>query len=165
MAEWQIKFFPEDSSANPPGASMIGFKDCSSEYANCSSDEPKQLAEVLAQLRADGRVPELRHLVLHELVFTDEFQAQLLEVLESKAAEELSAAKESSGNMHNPALRPLARVLPDMVLSVPVVQDISDDLGQIGLRIGHVSFEKLFLPREESHTKIVFMLWLSVEQV
>ena len=153
---WDVMVFPEDSKSNSPGASIIA-------YIDGPQAEHKDFRAAISEIDSAGRASELKHVTLHALVPTEHFQKQLLATLKEQASEQLTEAMESSGNLHNPALRPLMDVLSGAVLTLPIVQDIAGELAGAGLKVSDASFEKFFLHKEESGTKILFFLWLSVE--
>ncbi len=153
-ADWKVSVNPEDSSWLP-GKAFI-------KYLPDDQEGLKSFGDALAALKQSGRADHLHSIILHGLVRNPAFQKELRAELNRLAPEQLVEAERSSGNMHNPKLVPLNKVLDEVVLAVPMIRDFDSELASVGLRVEGASHEKLFFWRREGATDISFMLWLSI---
>lgn len=154
FADWEVSVNPEDSSWLP-GKAFI-------KYLPDDKEGFESFGDALIALEQSGHAEHLHSIILHGLVRNPAFQKELREALNRSAAKQLAEAEGSSGNMHNPKLVPLNKVLDEVVLGMPIIQGFNSELASFGLRIDGASHEKLFLWRHEDRTDISFTLWLGI---
>jgi hypothetical protein len=154
IADWEFSVNPEDSSWLP-GKAFI-------KYLPEDQEGLESFDEALAALKQSGNAEHLHSIILHALVRDPAFQNELRSELNRLAPEQLAEAERSSGNMHNPNLVPLNKILDEVVLAMPTIQGFGSELASEGLRIDGASHEKLFFWQQENATDISFMLWLGV---
>ena len=154
FADWEVSVNPEDSSWLP-GKAFI-------KYLPVDQEGLKSFDDALAALKQSGSADHLHSIILHALVRNPTFQNELRAELNRLAPEQLAEAERSSGNMHNPNLVPLNKILDEVVLAMPIIQGFGNELAFEGLRIEGASHEKLFFWQQENATDISFMLWLGV---
>jgi len=154
FADWEVSVNPEDSSWLP-GKAFI-------KYLPDDQEGLESFSDALTALEQSGRADHLHSIILHGLVRNPTFQKELRAELNRLAPEQLAEAERSSGNMHNPKLVPLNKILDEVVLAMPMIQGFDSELASVGLRIDGASHEKLFFWRREGGTDISFMLWLGI---
>lgn len=154
VADWKVSVKPEDSSWLP-GKAFIKYLPDDQEGLDSFSD-------ALTTLKESGQAEHLHSIILHGLVRNPVFQEELRAELNRLAPEQLAEAESSSGNMHNPKLVPLNKILDEVVLAMPMIRSFDSELASVGLRIEGASHEKLFFWSREGGTDISFMLWLSI---
>ncbi len=156
QADWETHVAPEDSRFMPGRASI--------QYKPNDGDIPT-FGEAIDDLRKAGRLDRLEMITIHGAVLEPEFQAELIEALETHAPQEFAEARASAGNINNPAMRPLGAVFNDVVFEMPMVQRLDAELRGAGRTIHRISHEKLWLFERDGELIVMAMLWLSVEPV
>jgi hypothetical protein len=99
---------------------------------------------------------------IHDILFDDEFQKDLKELLVQIAPDAMRAAESSAGNMHNPKMIALHRHFEASVLRTKLVGSVSTSLARHGLAITRVSHEKLSLIDHSGQRRFMCILSLSV---
>ena len=92
-------------------------------------------------------------------------QNDIMNFLNKNYPVELEQALASSGNMHNPKLKAIKEPLKLAVLDSTYVKEINRILNSICYTINDVSFEKLFIIKNESTSMFDAMTWLTAERL
>lgn len=100
------------------------------------------MASALQDVADDGKLDLLRLLSVSHLLSDGTFQKEIFQQLEVIAPNELKAAMESAGNMHNPKMHALRPSFEKAVLATPTVLRFKEDLARHQLEIARVSCEK-----------------------
>ncbi len=156
QADWETHVSSDDSPFMPGRASI--------QYKPNNGDIPT-FRDAIDQLCEAGRLDRLEMITIHGAVIEPDFQAELIETLETHAPEEFAEARASAGNINNPAMEPLRAVFNDVVLEMPMLRRLDAELRDAGRTIHRVSHEKLWLFERDGELFVMAMLWLSVEAV
>ena len=155
-ANWETYVAPDDAQHIPGRASI--------QY-NPYDGEIPTFSDAIEQLRDAGHLDRLEMITIHGATSEPHFQQEMIEALETHAPQEFAEARSSSGNINNPAMDALRAVFNDVVLEMPTVQRLDEELRGAGRTISHASHEKLWLRERDGELIIMVMLWLSVEAV
>jgi len=120
------------------------------------------LDEVLKHLKEAGNIDKLDFIGFFGISKEDVFQKEIFQTLEQIAPKELSAAKRSAGNMHNPRMLDLHGGFKKAVLATPTVKAMNASLAQYGFTITSVGHEKLSLEGEKENRRFYCFLTLSI---
>lgn len=120
------------------------------------------LEEAIAEVAEDQVISEIR---LHPRYLRgEEMQGEILAFFEKHYPEELAQALASSGNLHNPALGPLAKPLREAILATSYTKRLGEHLAPTRHRIAGVSFEKLSMSTCTEPPSVSAIVWLLVEK-
>lgn len=122
------------------------------------------LAEALDSLDEDQVIQTIR-LDPIPLWSSDRMKEELLDYLAQHYPKELRAASSSSGNLHNPALRPLMRGYSEAVLATSYVAELAKVLAKHGHRIVRVGFEKFSMRTDRKPPEFTAITWLLLEKL
>jgi hypothetical protein len=125
-------------------------------YASCD--------EALKEMAAEGRIQKLDAIVAYALLPDETLQSEVFAGLERIAPLELKAARESAGNMHDPAMHQLGKAFSKALLATPTLTRLNASLAVHGLVIAKAEVEKLELRNTliDPRRRFTGMLWLCV---
>lgn len=113
------------------------------------ADEAKGYKTIKGALEEIASKGVLKHLIginISEVLREDSiFQEEIFTELRLSSLDELNAALQSSGNIHNPKIRTLYDHFATAVLQTPTITRINTELDSFGLRIFEASPEKLMI--------------------
>ena len=96
---------------------------------------------------------------------SDRMKEEILDYLAQHYPKALRVASASSGNLHNPALRPLMRGYSEAILATSFVSELAKVLAKYGHRIVDVSFEKFMMRTDRKPPDFSAITWLQLEKL
>jgi hypothetical protein len=137
LAGWRIHDIREIKAEHyyqPAAVSMTYYED-DSGY--------RTLSDALEELKSQGKINILNFIRPYSLTKSPAFQKELVSAFKELAPQEWADAESSSGNMHNPKVRPLRKHLSDAFMKTTLAKEISRDLEPFNLKISEFGQEKL----------------------
>lgn len=120
------------------------------------------LGEVVASEKRQLHSLDMGRLVQLE---PDTIQTDIMSYLSKNYPQELKEALNSAGNMHNPKMIALRKPFEEALLNTLYVKTINEILEPHDYKIAGVSFEKLFLIKEEDSILFDALTWFKIGQL
>ncbi len=156
-AGWTISTRPAADPSVAAGAVLV--------YPTIGDASADALRAALVEYAARADIRRLDAMVAHRLVDDRAFQRELAAALRRSAPRELTAALESSGNMHNPRVVPLRAHVEQSILETPTLQALEAVLSTHGLGFARAGIEKFVVTGPPEEPLFSFMLFLRIHPV
>jgi len=124
------------------------------------------LKAALEEYREANPKEKLKNLDLFDFLRSPVLQRELFEQFRKTHPELLTAAMKSGGNMHNPKVIPLRKELIAMLQQTPTFLEMNRLFSDAGLQPGEMSFEKLWIEKDDDGTflRFFFTLWIELKE-
>jgi len=156
FAGWRVHYIPEQRVGDyfsPERVTMIYSQDASGY---------ETLTETLTAIKAEGKIDQLHDFCPHPFTESPDFQKEFIAAFEELAPKEWTAAEKSAGNMHNPKIAPLRKLLFKAFMVTSLAKEITRDLKPFGLVITEFGVEKLRYEQENGKRMVRGMFHISV---
>ncbi len=123
----------------------------SSGYNGIYTEGYDTLEKAILSFQKEAPNTSLKHIWMGLFFDTDaRSQSEIRSYLEKHYPSLLSAALESSGNLHNPKVTPLREPYQEAILATSFVASLNETLSRIGYKVSRVSSEKFVIDKHSA---------------